>query len=448
MERQRGLGKATVFRWVVLGLIFLIYTIATADRANIGLALPFIRKDFPMTNTQAGALMSVFFIGYVVAMIPGGFLCAKYGVKRVLTVFVILTSVFTGLIGFAGSVLQIKLCRLGVGMAEGPVAVGMATTINNWFPPREKGLATGFFLASSQFGPLIVPPLSGLIISYFGWRQIFWSFAIPGIIFSLVWFLLVNDQPGKSRFCSPAELELIRTDKLVVGDRVRAPKPYRLWWLDRIIRARRIEPIDSTAKLFRSWNLIGCAMGYFFIIALTTILMSWIPTYLITVKKFAIMKMAFASAAPFGGLVLGNLVGGWLSDNVLGKRRKPLMMLTALITSGLMYSLIYSSEQPLLLGTLLFVLGFLLALGFSAFIVYPMGLVAKPQFPVAFGIINVGGQLGGFCAPLAVGMILDKYNWNVVFMAMAACCILCFLLVVTIVEPVDQPVSRPLPVAR
>ena len=62
----------TSFRWVVMGLIFVVYTLAAADRANIGIVLPFVKAEFRMTNTEAGALISLFFIGYSVAQIPWG----------------------------------------------------------------------------------------------------------------------------------------------------------------------------------------------------------------------------------------------------------------------------------------------------------------------------------------------------------------------------------------
>ncbi len=431
--------KMTKFRWVVLGFIFIIYTIATADRSNIGIAMPYIRKEFAMSNTEAGGIMSLFFAGYVLAMIPGGFLVRKLGVSAIFSIFMIATSFFTGAVGLAGSILQLKAFRLGVGLSEGPLAVGMPTTINNWFPASEKGFATGIFIAASKFGPLVVPPLCALIIAMFGWREIFYFFAIPGIILGIVWYFLVADTPEKSKFCSSAEAEYILTDKAVVQGKVKEQRPYTLAWLDKLIRAKKIEKIDTTAKLFTSWNMVGSAMGYFFMIAITTTMMSWIPTYLVTVKKLAIMKMAFAAAAPFAGTVVGNLIGGWVSDNILGKRRKPLMMVTALTTSCMMYSLISSPADPWLLGGLLFITGVFLSLGFSAFVVYPMGLVTKEQFSIATAITNVGGQLGGFCAPLAIGMILDKYNWDVVFTSLAVGCLICFIIVTTIDEPVDDP---------
>lgn len=434
-------GKMTNFRWVVLGLIFVIYTIATADRANIGIAMPYIRKEFSMSNTEAGAIMSLFFAGYVIAMIPGGLLVKKLGVSKIFSIFMVLTSVFTGLVGLSSSILHLKICRLGVGLSEGPLAVGMPTTINNWFPAKEKGFATGIFIAASKFGPLVVPPLCALIIQYWGWHQIFYFFAVPGIFLGAAWYFIVPDKPSKCRFCSPAEAEYIETGEAAAAGKAKTTKPYTLAWLDKIVRAKKIEKLDTTFKLFTSWNMVGSALGYFFMVAITTTMMSWLPTYLVTVKKLAIMKMAFAAAAPFAGTVVGNMVGGWLSDNVFGKRRKPMMMFTALTTSVMMYSLVSSPADPWLLGALLFVTGFFLSLGFSGFVVYPMGLVTKEQFSVATSITNVGGQLGGFCTPIAIGMILDRYNWDVVFTALAAGCLICFALVVTIVEPVDDPLT-------
>lgn len=176
------------FRWVVMALIFVIYTVAAADRANIGVALPFIRNDFHMSNTEAGAFISLFFVGYSVAQIPAGFLCSKLGVRRIFSVFMLLTSLFTGLIGTSGSVLMLKLYRLGLGLAEAPLPVGITSTINHWFPPKEKGTATGIFLSAAKFGPVIVPPLGALIIQMAGWQEIFFLFAIPGIILSVIWF--------------------------------------------------------------------------------------------------------------------------------------------------------------------------------------------------------------------------------------------------------------------
>lgn len=73
-----------------------------------------------------------------------------------------------------------------------------------------------------------------------------------------------------------------------------------------------------------------------------------------------------------------------------------------------------------------------------------MARVNKETYPIAWGVVNTGGQLGGACFPIIVGMILDKFNWNVVFASMAVGSIICLIIVSTIIEPVDDPLERPL----
>ncbi len=133
------------YRWVVAALIFLIYTVAAADRANLGVALPFIRQEFAMSNAQAGGLVSLFLLAYALAQLPSGFAFGRFGVSRILPGAMVLTSLLTGLVGTASSLLALKLYRLGLGIAEGPLPISMTTTINNWFPAREKAPRRGSF---------------------------------------------------------------------------------------------------------------------------------------------------------------------------------------------------------------------------------------------------------------------------------------------------------------
>lgn len=426
------------FRWVVMALIFVIYTVAAADRANIGVALPFIRNDFHMSNTEAGAFISLFFVGYSVAQIPAGFLCSKLGVRRIFSVFMLLTSLFTGLIGTSGSVLMLKLYRLGLGLAEAPLPVGITSTINHWFPPKEKGTATGIFLSAAKFGPVIVPPLGALIIQMAGWQEIFFLFAIPGIILSVIWFFLVKNDPAESPHCSPSEVAYIQSCSSVRQGEAVQRKHDSLRWLDRLIRAQKVKLLDTYGSVFRSWNVWGSSLGYFLMTGIVNVILAWLPTYLMTVKHFSVMKMGFVASAPFVGAVLGNLAGGWFSDNVVNRRRKPTMLITALSTSFMMYALTFSPNDPMLLAALLFITGLLLNLGYSSFMVYPMGLTTKKAYPIAMSVVNTGGQAGGAIAPLVTGMILDAYSWDAVFGFLAACSAVCVLVLLTVTEPVDD----------
>ena len=252
------------FRWVIAGLIFIIYAIASADRANIGFALPFIRKEFAMSNTEAGVVLSLFLWGYALAQIPSGFAIGRYGVRWIFSASMILTSLMTGMMGTAGSAIMLKLYRFVLGLAEGPLPIGIGATINAWFPAREKGTVSGIFLSAVKVGPVVVPPLCALIISLWGWREIFYWFALPGLILSVVWFILVPNRPAESRFCTPDELSLI-ADTKPVGPASQAARPARSFGLlDRMIRARRLPRLQGTAAVFRSGNIWGCALGYSF----------------------------------------------------------------------------------------------------------------------------------------------------------------------------------------
>ncbi|MCS3472342.1 sugar phosphate permease [Pseudomonas sp. JUb42] len=432
------------YRWVVAALIFLIYTIAAADRANLGFALPFIRKEFDMSNAEAGGLVSMFLLAYALAQMPAGFAFGRFGVSKILPGAMILTSVLTGLVGTAGSLLALKIYRLGLGLAEGPLPISMTTTINNWFPAREKGTASGIFLSAVKFGPVIVPPICAVIVSVWGWREIFYFFALPGIALSFVWYFLVCDNPGKSRFVNKAELDYITLETPAPNNisatttvKEKAP-PAWLSRLDVLIRTREEAPLTSNREVFKSWNIWGCAVAYCFQLGVSSVLLAWIPTYLMNVKQFSIVNMGLVSAAPWVGAVLGNLLGGYCSDRLMGGRRKPGMLLSALGTALMMYLLIHSPADPLPYGLLLLLTGAVLSLGFSSYMAYPMGLATKKTFPVANAIVNMIGQFGAAATPFITGLLLDHYGWNYVFAWLAIGSFISFVVLLTIAEPLPK----------
>ena len=427
------------FRWVVLTLCFLIYLVAGADRANIGVVVPYMKKDFELSNTDIGALASLFFFGYAIIQVPFGLLFQRYGVRWMFSLAMLATSVATLFMGFAGSALQLKVGRTALGFAEGPINIGILTVINRWFPPREKGTATGVFMASIKAAPALVPPVSALIIYYYGWREVFYVFAAPGVLLAVAWLVLVKDTPRASRFCSDAEIDHIEmrqpatSVEAAVSGRAK-PMPR----LDRLIRARVCEPLSSTRDVLRSWDVWACALGYFFMVGIAYAIMTWVPTYLVNVKKYPLFAMGFVASTPWIGAVLGNLIGGLVSDRLLGGRRKPMMLLTAASTIVTMYGLIYSPADPWLLALLFTATGILLNLGYSTFLVYPMGLTTKDKTPLAAAIVNTGGSLGGAFAPFVVGVVLDWASWDAVFLFLASTSLLTLLVVLTMREPLAE----------
>jgi sugar phosphate permease len=154
------------------------------------------------------------------------------------------------------------------------------------------------------------------------------------------------------------------------------------------------------------------------------------------------MQIGFVAALPFVGGVLGNIVGGWLSDKILDRRRKPTMIISAVATCVMMVALVYAPNGLLVVSMLLFGTGFLLNIGYSSFSVYSMGLTTKKTYPVAASVVNTAGQAGGAFAPLITGMLLDNYSWTAVFIFLAVCSIAALVFVLTISEPAPSPAEQ------
>ncbi|XUW86899.1 MFS transporter [Burkholderia sp. M6-3] len=434
--------KRTGHRWIVMGLIFCVWAIACADRANFGIALPYLKKEYGITNTQAGLIVSLFSFAYGFVQIPVGLLYKRLSEKTtgfLFSIFMILTSVFTGLMGTTSSVFLLQAYRVGLGLSEGPLGIGCTNVINRWFPAKEKGTATGLWIAASKLGPLIVPSVCIVVIQLWGWREIFYVFAVPGILLAIVWMFTVTNSPSENRFCSEAEQRYIADDtpRQAHGAHTsRRNEVAHIPYLDAFNRTRRVAQLETIRQVFGSWNILGVAIGYGCMIGISNIFMSWMPTYLVTVKGFASVKMGFLASAPFIGAVAGNMLGGVISDRLLGGRRKPMMMLGALGTMLMMLLLIDAPDSVAYLGVALILAGLMLGIGFAGYSAYPMGLATKSTYPAAFGIVNCLGQIGGACAPLVVGILLDKYSWTSVFLYMVGTALLCLLLLFSVIEPI------------
>lgn len=428
--------RMTQYRWIVLAIMFVSYMICFADRGNIGVVLPVLRQEFQMSNMEAGALMSFFFLGYSISQIPAGFFASRFGTRGLVSCSVLGFSIFTYMIGTANTAAIIKWFRIALGTCEGPFPVGATSTIKNWFPAKERGTATGIYMAGTAIATMLTPPVAVWIMLNWGWRYVFYFFSIPGILTAILWYILVRTRPEESTFPNAAEVQYINDASVITTGEKQTEKSFGL--LDKLIRAKKVQLIETNAQVFTSWNVWGVTLSYFFAVSIVMGLMTWVPSYLVNVKGFSMMKMGWIAAAPWLGGTVGALAGGWFSDKVLAKRRKPTMWVTGIATAIMMFVLINIPENSTLLFIALFLAGGLLHVGWPAFTAYPMGLTTGKTYPVAISILNTGGNMGGFFSPLIAGYLLDTYkSYDTVFFFFAGCAILCWLINCTIDEPIN-----------
>lgn len=431
-------SKASSFRWIVLAIIFMVYAIAGADRANIGVVAPYIKKELALTNIDIGEMASLFFISYAFMQLVIGGIFTKFKVKYIFILAIVLTSAATFVMGLADSAIHLKMARLLLGIAEAALPIGILTTINRWFPTCEKGTATSIFLAAIKFAPAIVPPVCAYIISNIGWREVFFAFGIPGFIVAILWWYFVTDTPNQSKYVNAAELAYIQESTSEIKEKNKLIN-YNTK-LDKLIKTQYIKPLNSPKAILTSFNIWGCALAYFFMLGLNYVIMTWLPTYLVSVKQLAIIKMGFVASTPWIGAIIGNLIGGYLSDKVFEKRRKPLMLISAIATVVTMFALLSTPSTPIMLGLLLLIVGILLNLGFSIYMSYPMGLATQKTYPLAASVVNFMGGLGAAFAPVAVGYILELTNGNFdyVFGYLGITAAITFVILLMIIEPLQR----------
>lgn len=425
-------ARPTHYRWLVLATIFLTYVIAMADRSNVGAVLPYIQDEFHISNTAAGAISSFFFLGYALSQIPAGLVIGKVGTRGVVSFAVLLFSVITFLMGFTTTAVALIALRLVLGILEGPTPVGMTSTINRWFPTKEKGIATGVYIASTQVAPFAVPMIAVAIAEAYGWRAVFHWFAIPGALMAIVFFLVVRSHPIQSRFVNPAEAAHIAdTAQTPAGAREFGSMPL----LDRFIRLREITPLSGAKKVLTSWNVWGITLAYFFMNNVLYGMITWVPTYLREARGFDAVGMGMIASTPFIGGFIGAILGGVVSDKVFRGRRKPTALITALMTAIMMALVIVIPQNTTLLVIALILTGFFLNIGWSSFTAYAMNLADAKTYPFTIAVINSGGNLGGFFAPILVGMLLDATgSYAIAFSYFVGVLVVGFVLLLSITE--------------
>ncbi|PWG60806.1 MFS transporter [Bifidobacterium catulorum] len=424
---------STHYRWVVLSTIFIGYVICMADRSNIGAVLPMIRNEFEISNTAAGAISSFFFLGYAISQIPAGLVIGKKGTRTIVSVAILGFSIVTFLMGHATGAVMLLVLRLMLGLLEGPTPVGMTSTINSWFPLKEKGTATGVYIASTQVAPILAPIVAVFIANAFGWRHVFIWFSVPGFILALVFFLVIRSKPSESRHVNEAELKHITGDDANSASAVQDFGDMGL--LDRIIRLKSGEPLKKNMEVLKSWQIWVITFAYFCMNNVLYGMITWIPDYLQSARGYNVIAMGWMSATPYIGGFVGALLGGVISDRVFRGRRKPTMLITALMTAIMMALLLVTPDNTALIALVLVLAGFFLNIGWSSFTSIAMNMTTNETYPFTISIINSGGNLGGFFSPIIVGAILDVTgNYTMAFSYFVIILIVAFVLLLTLNE--------------
>lgn len=388
-------SRPNKFRWqaryTILSILLVTCVVSFMDRMAISVAIPYIAIDFHLNPTAMGMVLGIFFASYALAQIPGGLLADRFGVRRVATAAMLWWSAFTAITGAATHLTQMLVARFCFGLGEGVFPTCAFKTIAVWFPKQERATANAVMLASGSIGAALAPLVVVQIVSVLGWRAVFYSLCLPGVLVSLLFWLFISDKPAQSRHISPGELVELQESGVATGAAPQAP-------------------VSFFAILRQQTVLSYCVIYFLFDIAYWGF-SNWLPTYLVKARGFSMLQMGVAASLPQLAGVAGSVLGGWISDRHFSDNRRVPIVAAQLLSALFLYLTFAARSAPMvvLCQTLA---GFCLNGFFTAFWAIPMNTVSPQSMGVTSGVINTAGQTAAFVSPLLVGFLVGVGGGN------------------------------------
>jgi NNP family nitrate/nitrite transporter-like MFS transporter len=383
-----GQSRALWLSTVAFTVCFAVWTIFSI----IGVQ---IQKDLGLSETQFGLLVGTPILTGSLIRLALGVWSDQYGGRLVYTLVMVSSAIATWLLTFAYDYPTFLLAALGVGIAGGSFAVGIAY-VSRWYPTEKQGVALGIF-GAGNVGAAVTKFIAPFVMVAFGWKAVaeIWALAIlaMGIVF---WFAT-------------------REDPVTLERRRQGARPEPFW--------KQLEPLKS----IQVWRF---SLYYFFVFGAFVALALWLPRYLIGVYGLDIKTAGMIGAAYSIPASIFRAYGGHLADKfgartimywTFGVSVLVTFVLsyppTEYIVRGMRGPMTFTLETGLVAFTVLvFVLGFFMSLGKAA--VYKHIPVYYPKHVGAVGgVVGLVGGLGGFILPVAFGALNDLTGiWTSCFM--------------------------------
>jgi ACS family hexuronate transporter-like MFS transporter len=373
-------------RWLICGLLFFATVIAYLDRG----ILSFLEKDLEgvigFTTVQYGWMTASFQAAYAMAFVVAGRLTDKLGTRKAFAIAIIIWSFAAMAPGTATSVPTFAAAMFFLGIGEAANFPVCIKTVAEWFPKKERALATGIFNSGANIGNLVVPLVVPFLTFHFTWRGAFFIGGSAGLVW-LVFWLWIYSKPEENPRVSVKELEHIQSDP---RQRIR-----NIPW------ARLIGKKETWA--FALGKMLTDPVWWFWTF--------WLPGYFQRTFHLTLGKSSAPIVVVYAFCCVGSIAGGWLSSAMIGRGksvnagRKTAMLICALCVLPVLYA---PFTKSLWLVVALVGLAGAAHQGFSANI-FTLSSDLFPPSAVAsvVGIGGLAGALAGSAAQLAIGRIVQ-----------------------------------------
>ena len=385
----------------VLGMLCCMSVITFVDRLAVPVAAPGILRELHLSPAQWGWVLSAYVLANAVFEIPSGAFGDRRGQRLELTRITVWWSCFTALTGWCRSFWQIVSSRFLFGVGAAGAYPNAAGVISRWFPRHEHARAQGFVWAASRLGGALAPLLLVPFERIFGWRAIFWMLGGIGLVWATVWWSWFRNDPAQMPGISSAELEEIG------GGTSKAGHSSAPW-----------------STLFRLPQLWLIALAYFCYAWGSWFYFGWFTTWLVRGAGFSVAQMGLFASFPFLMGMLGNLIGGIVSERLVERHGRKLAYrwvtgTCLVLTSALLLAM--SSVRGHAAIVVLATLGFgIMDLMLPS--AWAMCMSIGGQYGgTATGVMNTAGNLGGWVCTIVFGYVIRATgNYNVPLRGVAA----------------------------
>jgi sugar phosphate permease len=381
-------------------VLFVCWFASYLERFLINLALPFIGTEFRINESGLGLLLSVFFLGYALIQLPGGWVADKIGTRKTILFSVAMFAIFTTATGLAWSLTAMFVIRFLFGIFEGCFPTAAYKAVAEGYEKNERARVQSFMLATNPLSLVVAPLIAVPLIASMGWRGMFIGASTVGIAaFVLYLFGTRKSHPAPSN--QPASVSHA--------------------------------PPRGFGELIRDSNIWKISVINFGVNILIWGFLSWLPSYMMKVQKLDLLHAGFFSALPGVAGIVGMLGGGWLADKIFAGREKYLLLSSVVLAGISLFVMLSVRDLPVVIACQL-VLALSMKISFIALWALPLKLIDAKDMGMASGIVNLGSQLAGVASPAVMGsLIVARHgSYDGAFTFLVACAVLCAIVTMTL----------------
>ncbi|OFY59653.1 MAG: hypothetical protein A2X04_13255, partial [Bacteroidetes bacterium GWF2_41_9] len=362
-----------------------------------GLLKPVLEVEFNWSESDFAHIVMAFTAAYAIGLLVVGRLIDKIGTRLGYILIITLWSVAGMLHALARNAFQFAIARFGLGLGEAGNFPAGVKTISEWFPKKERGLATGIFNSGPSVGVVLALLIVPWILNHYRWQEVFWITGAFGFIWLIFW-LIFYDIPARQKRLSLEELSLILDRKEHEPEQDEADIKVKIRW-------HRLFAFPQTWALITGKGLIDPIFWFF---------LFWLPSYFSSAYELDLKKPSLELIIIYGATTIGSVLGGYFSSllikrgwRVIKARKTALFMFAVMELSIIMAQ--YTTAAWMAVGIISLAVAVHQAWATNVF------TMASDMFPSeavgsVTGIAGMAGAVGGILFPLVVGFLLDSYK--------------------------------------